>query len=95
MAFNLRLPDSLRKARWKVKVRDKETREPRHATIIRGTKAWRIDLRTGVFMDAEPDPSAVSGEIVELIKEEATWQRLCDEWDRLYPSNPVSGDHEE
>jgi len=95
VTFNLRLPDGLRKARWKVKVRDKETREPPHVTIIRGTKAWRIDLRTGVFMDTEPDPSEVSGEIVHLIKEDATWQRLCKEWDRTYPSNPVSGDHEE
>lgn len=92
MAFNLRLPDALRKARWKVKIRDKETREPPHATIIRGTEAWRIDLRTGQFMDAQPDPSDVPNEVVELIMQEATWQTLCDEWDNMYPNNPVSGD---
>jgi hypothetical protein len=93
--FNLRLPGALRKARWKVKIRDKETREPPHVTIIRGTEAWRVDLRTGAFMDANPDPSQVPDEIVELITQEATWQRLCDEWDARYPDNPVAGDTEE
>jgi hypothetical protein len=92
--FNLRLPDALRKARWKVKIRDKETREHPHVTIIRGTNAWRIDLRTGAFMDAKPDPDEVPSELVELIEDEETWSRLCDAWDQLYPSNPVSGDGE-
>ena len=95
MAFNLRLPDALRKARWKVKIRDKETREPPHATIIRGTDAWRINLRTGQFMDAQPDPSDVPREIIDLIEEEETWQQLCDEWDGMYRNNPVSGEDEE
>jgi len=94
VAFNLRLPDALRKARWKVKIRDKETREPPHVTIIRGTEAWRIDLRTGQFMDAQPDPSDVPNEIVELVMQEETWQRLCDEWDAMYPNNSVFGDNE-
>jgi hypothetical protein len=94
VAFNLRLPDALRKARWKVKIRDKETREPPHATIIRGTDAWRINLQTGQFMDAQPDPSDVPREILDLIREEETWQRLCDEWDGMYPNNPVSGEDE-
>jgi len=92
--FNVRLPDALRKARWKVKIRDKETREPPHVTIIRGTKAWRINLRTGAFMDTNPDPSEVSSAIIQLMTEEETRQRLCDAWDRMYPNNPVSGDDE-
>jgi hypothetical protein len=54
MAYALPLPAALRQARWKVKIRDKETREPPHVTIIRGTDSWRIDLRTGQFMDAAP-----------------------------------------
>ncbi len=95
MAFNLRLPDALRKVRWKVKIRDKETREPPHVTIIRGTDAWRINLRSGRFMDAKPDPSDVPSEIIDIITEENTWQQLCDEWDRMYPNNPVSGEDEE
>lgn len=92
MPFNLRLPDDLRKACWKVKIRDKETREPPHFTIIRGTVAWRIDLRTGEFMDANPDPSDVPKDLIGIIADEATWARLCEEWDSMYPDNPVSGE---
>ncbi len=94
MAFNLRLPDAVRKARWKVKIRDKETREPPHLTIIRGTDAWRLNLRTGEFMDEKPDPSDVPNEIIDLINEEETWQQLCDEWDAMYPDNPLSSEGE-
>jgi hypothetical protein len=94
MAYTLPLPVALRQARWKVKIRDKETREPPHVTIIRGTDSWRIDLRTGQFMDAAPDPSQVPQELIELIIEEVTWQWLCDEWNRLYPNNPVFEDEE-
>ncbi|MBW3543099.1 MAG: hypothetical protein KY476_22805 [Planctomycetes bacterium] len=91
MAFNLRLPDALRKARWKVKIRDKELREPPHVTIIRGTDAWRLGLRDGAFLDRRPDPSAIPDSLMELIEERETWNLLCDEWDRLYPANPVAG----
>jgi hypothetical protein len=94
VAFDLPLPESLRKARWKVKIRDKETREHPHVTILRGTKAWRINLRTGEFMDGDPDPTEVPNQIVELIEQKATWQRLQHEWDRMYPNNPVSSDEE-
>lgn len=94
MAFSLPLTAALKKARWKVKIRDKETREPPHVTILRGTRAWRIDLRTGEFMDDDPDPSDVPPELIEHIKVESTWQRLCDEWDRMYPDNPVAGESE-
>jgi len=90
MAFSLSLTAALKNARWKVKIRDKETREPPHVTIIRGTDAWRIDLRTGEFMDDSPDPSEVPDELIELIKSTANWQRLRSEWDRMYPGNPVS-----
>jgi hypothetical protein len=89
VAFNLLLPDSLRRARWKVKIRDKETREHPHVTILRGTKAWRINLRTGSFMDDDPDPVEVARQIVELIQRADTWQRLRNEWNRMYPNNPV------
>lgn len=95
MSFSLPLTAALRRARWKVKIRDKETREPPHVTIIRGTDAWRIDLRNGEFMDDTPDPSEVSAVLIELIKAEATWQRLCDEWNQMYPDNPVAGNENE
>ena len=92
MAYSLPLTAALKRARWKVKIRDKETREPPHVTIIRGTDAWRIDLRTGEFMDDSPDPSEVPEDLVELINAETTWQRLCDEWDRMYPGNLIAGE---
>lgn len=95
MAFNLALPPIFRNARWKVKIRDKESREPPHVTIIRGTKAWRINLRTGEFIDAVPDPDEIPEGLVELLAQEATWQQLRDEWDQMYPDNPVSGGEDE
>jgi len=94
MAFNLRLSAAFRAARWKVKIRDKETVEPPHATILRGTHAWRIDLRTGQFMDASPDPAEVPGELLEFIRAGETWQQLAAAWDQMYPNNPVFGTEE-
>jgi hypothetical protein len=79
-----------------VKIRDKETLEPPHVTIIRGFEAWRIDLRSGRFMDPRPDPADVPRALVDFIREVDNWQSLCDEWDRMYPSNPVfSGEQAE
>jgi hypothetical protein len=92
--FELILPEPFRRARWKVKIREKETREPPHATILRGTKAWRINLRTGEFMDRRPDPAEVPTELVDHIRSEPVWQELCEAWDEKYPSNPVHGDEE-
>lgn len=42
-------------------------------------------------MDAVPDPAEVPNELIELIRSEAIWNQLCDEWDRKYPANPVHG----
>jgi hypothetical protein len=92
--FDLSLPLRFRRARWKVKIREKETREPPHATILRGTKAWRINLRTREFMDAEPDPADVPSGLVTHIKLEKVWKKLCDEGDKKYPGNPVQGERE-
>jgi hypothetical protein len=89
MPFNLPLPISLKKARWQVKIREKESREPPHATILRGTQAWRINLRTGEFMDRLPHPDDVPQELLNHVTAEANWERLCEEWDRKYPHNAV------
>lgn len=91
MPFDLPLPAPLRKSRWKVKIREKEIREPPHVTILRGTQAWRIDLRTGEFMNQQPDLSEVPEELIAFIKDEANWTLLCDAWDRKYPANRVHG----
>lgn len=89
MPYELTLPNRFRRARWKVKIREKETREPPHVTILRGTQAWRIDLRTGEFMDRRPDPADVPAELADHIKSEPVWQELCEAWDEKYPDNPV------
>ena len=51
MAFSLELPVDLRKAGWKVKIRDRERLEPPHVTIPLKASAWRLDLRTGQFLE--------------------------------------------
>lgn len=92
MPFNLRLPAALRRARWKVKIREKESRETPHVTILRETQAWRISLRTGDFMDRQPDPAEVPDELVTHVKRVENWRLLREQWDRKYPDNPVRGD---
>jgi hypothetical protein len=67
-----------------------ETREPPHVSILRRTQSWRINLRTGDFMDQRPDPSLVPEELLQLIRNAETWKWLCDQWDFKYPDNPVS-----
>lgn len=89
MPIDFPLPAFLTKADWKVKIRAKETREPPHVTILRGTQAWRVNLRTGQFMDTRPDPDDVPVEIINLIETTDTWTLICSEWDRKYPQNPV------
>lgn len=92
MAFNFPLSSSLKKARWKVKIRDRERCEPPHVTIIKGTDAWRIDLRTREFMDDSPDPALVPKELLNLIFEEKALRQICEQWDKMYPNDKVSGD---
>lgn len=95
MPFDLPLPVEFRKARWKVKIREKETREPPHVTILRDARAWRINLRTGEFMDDQPSPSEVPNALLEHIRQPTNWSLLCGEGDRKYPANPVSGQPDE
>jgi hypothetical protein len=92
MAYSLRLPRKFRQ--WKVKIRDRETVEPPHVTVLRKTQAWRLELRTGEFMDAEPDPADVPEALVSFIKEDARWQQLRDEWDSMYPHNLIESEEE-
>ncbi len=90
MAYALRLPKKFKQ--WKLKIRDCETVEPPHVTLLRKTQAWRIDLRTGEFMDAEPDPDDVPKALVKVVKGATNWQTLRDEWDSMYPENPIDSE---
>lgn len=87
MPYDLVLPPRWRLQRWKVKIRDRERLEPPHATILRGTEAWRFCLRTEEFLDDRPDPDEIPDELVDLIR--AKLELLRTEWDRMYPENPV------
>jgi hypothetical protein len=88
MAFNLRLPKVLTRARWKVKIRDKERVEDPHVTIIRGTETWRVCLRDGRFMDGG-GWKEMPDELEQVVAD--NWERLCEAWDEMYPDNPVHG----
>jgi len=94
MAFSLELPALLQSEGWKVKIRDKERLEPPHVTIFRKRQRWRLGLRDGAFL---VPPGGSWNDIDERVREviEAHWQLLCDQWDRTYPSNRVSGVEED
>jgi hypothetical protein len=74
MAFNLRLPRLLAKMRWKVKIRDRERVEDPHISIILGTKAWRVCLRDGRFMDGGSWKD-MPDSLQEVVRE--NWEQLC------------------
>jgi hypothetical protein len=71
----------------RVKIRDDERAEPPHVTILHRTRAWRLALRTGMFLDREPPPRDVPRELEDLV-----WgkrKQLRKKWDEMYPENPV------
>ena len=73
-----------------MKIQDKERREPPHVSILRGTDKWRINLRSGEFMNRHPDPSKVPQELLDVINDH--WDWLCEQWDAKYIENPVGED---
>ena len=90
MPFALDLPEALRRAGWKVKIRDRERLEPPHVTIIFKTSAWRIDLRTGHFLERGASWRTIDPRVrTEIV---AAWPLLIAAWDAMYPGNPVVGD---
>jgi hypothetical protein len=91
MPYELKLPAGLSGAGWKVKIRDKERLEPPHATILKGMRAWRWNLRNGRFMDDVPPARDVPSAIMELLRENL--ERLRREWDRMYPLNQAGDIH--
>ena len=91
MPFELDLPKRLKVRGKKVKIFEKERLEDPHVTVYlkRGDRAWRIGLRDGGFI---VPPGGSWNEIDREVREsvEQNWGRLRLEWDRLYPSNPIS-----
>ena len=91
MAFALEIGKIWKDQGWRVKIADKEYVEPPHVTIILRIKKWRINLRTGAFMDKNPPPREVPRGLVDEVKQHM--EELVQEWDRMYPSNPVESGH--
>ena len=92
VAEELDLPIGLKRARWKVKIQDKENREPPHVSILRGTDKWRINLRTREFMDRKPDPSELPDDLLDFVRD--NWDWACENWDEMYPDNPVESEEQ-
>lgn len=49
--------------------------------------AW-VGLRTGGFLDAEPDPNEVPADLVDEGKGQLP--QLREQWDAMYPKNLVN-----
>jgi len=86
--FDLDLPSRWKRAKWKVKIRDKERAEEPHVTILRGPDVWRVSLRTGTFLDGGAWSDIPDG-VRQAI--EAHMPDLKAEWDRRCPWNLVGG----
>lgn len=87
MPFNLPLPDKFKKEGWKVKIRDKERAEPPHVSIIRKLNTWRWGLREQKFLDRKPPHREVPSDLLECVKRNLS--NLTDQWNQMYPYNPV------
>jgi len=96
MPAELSLSKKLKKAKWKVKIRERERLEPPHVSIINATNTWRISLRSGDFLDKVPDPDEIPDELLQYIRNgkhndrQTVWEWLCEKWDDKYPKNKVA-----
>ncbi len=54
----------------------------------KSSDVWRLDLRSGQFMDKRPAPAEVPPGLLKEVR--ASWDALVTEWNRMYPENPVS-----
>jgi hypothetical protein len=90
----IELSKRLRAEGWKVKIYANERLEPPHLTLICREMVWRIGLRERDFMlppggrwkDIDPEIRTIL---------EQHWDDLCNAWDELHPSNPVSSEENE
>ena len=87
MPVTFDLSAALKASGWKVKIREKETVEPPHVTVINGLQAWRWDLRKMKFMDKKPPKKLVPKTIVDFLKK--NHKEIVAAWDKKYPLNTV------
>ncbi len=93
MPYNLRLPQRLAQAGWKVKIYDAEGPEEPHVTIYRKGQSWRVSLRTGNFLDTSSSWRQINNDVRKAI--ESNKKTLQDEWGELHGDNPISSEEEE
>ena len=93
MPFTLLLPPPWSNQGWKAKIRDRERLEPPHVTIIQGVKSWRFCLRTEQFLDVQPDPKDVPAGLLSAIRGQVV--ELRQQWDDMYPENPVRAEEQD
>lgn len=93
MPYELTLIARLKKARWKVKIRDAERLEEPHVTILWKHKAWRLSLRTKEFLEQGQSWKEVDAGVQSAIQQ--AWETLKEEWDVLYPENPITSKNDE
>jgi hypothetical protein len=86
MTFRVKLDDAWRG--WQVKLYTLEQNEEPHATLVRGLRSWRWSLRTGKFLDRQPDPKEVPDGLLAVVISQR--DELVLAWDELHPINPVS-----
>lgn len=87
MPVEFDLSAALKNSGWKLKIREKETVEPPHVSVIKGLETWRWNLREKKFMDKQPPPRSVPKEIKKFLEE--NHDQIVSEWDKKYPLNPV------
>lgn len=93
MPHELNLASGLKKAYWKVKIRDAERLEEPHVTIFRKFRKWRLSLRTGAFLEEGQSWRQIDAGVRTAI--EAAWVKLQEEWDARYPHNPISSENDD
>lgn len=89
MAYSFPLSKQLSQEGWKAKIRDKERCETPHLTILFKTRAWRLSLRDGKFLDEGDKWSQIDKRVRAAITAAAALQELREAWDAMYPENPV------
>jgi len=88
--FRLDLAEPWVSRGWKVKIRDRERLETPHVTLLYKARAWRFGLRSETFLDTESDPTEVPKDVMDQVL--ASLARLRQEWDRMFPGNPISSE---
>jgi hypothetical protein len=87
MPIEYEVPEPWNDRGWRVKIQDKERVEPPHVTVLFKRWKWRFGLREKDFLDKEPSPGDVPGDLVRFLEDNVG--AFCSDWGEMYPDNPV------